>query len=130
MGDLRAAQASKATRRSELLGRAPVAKRLQTPDVAGNRLGRQRTTQFEEPGPQLGCWDRVDRPRLAELADGPDEDHPIPLDGPGRRALGRLGGAEQVGGGAQHDRNRAQRIRRSGGWAPNNQANKPGSSQA
>jgi hypothetical protein len=55
--------------------------------------------------------DGVDRPRLAEPANGPDEDHLVPLDRPRRRALGRLGRVEQVGGGAQPDRNRAQRIR-------------------
>jgi hypothetical protein len=107
MGDLRAAQPSEADRRSELLGRAPVAERLQTPDIAGDRFGGERGAELEEPGPQVGRRDRVDWPRRAELANGPDEDHLVPLDRPRGRALGRLGGAEQVGGGAQPDRNRA-----------------------
>ena len=81
---LRSAQPSEASRRGELLGGAPVAERLQTADVAGDRLGRERGPQLEQPGPQLGRWNGVDRPRLAEPADGPDEDHPVPLDRPRR----------------------------------------------
>ena len=68
---LRSAKPSEASRRGDLLGRAPVAERLETPDVAGDRLGRERGPQLEEPGPQLGRWNGVDRPRLAEPADGP-----------------------------------------------------------
>jgi hypothetical protein len=114
---LRSPQRSEATRSCDLFGGAPVAEGLEAPDVAGDRLGRPRTTEFEEPGPQLGRWDGVDRPRLAELADGPDEDHPVPLDSPGRGALGRLGGAELVCRRAEPDRNRAQRLKRSTRWA-------------
>jgi hypothetical protein len=114
---LRSPQRSEATRSCDLFGGAPVAEGLEAPDVAGDRLGRQRATQFKEPCPQLGRWDGVDRPRLAEPSDSPDEDHPVPLDRPGRRALGRLGGAEQVGRGAEPDRNRAKRIKRTAGWA-------------
>lgn len=95
--DLRSTKAAEAGRVGDLLGRAPVAKRLQAADVAGDRLGRQGGPQLEQPGAQLGSADRVERPRLAEAADAADRDHPIPLDGPRRGALGRPGGAEQVG---------------------------------
>jgi len=63
---LRSAQPSEASRRGELLGRAPVAEGLQTAEVAGDRLGRERGPQFEEPGPELGRSNSVDRPRLTE----------------------------------------------------------------
>ena len=84
---------------------------VRPPDVARNRLGRERGPQLEEPGPQLSRWSGVDRPRHAEPADGPTDDHPVPLHGPGRRALGRLGRAEQVYRGAEPDRNRAKDYR-------------------
>ena len=79
-----------APRSGDLLGGAPVAERLQTPDVAGDRLGRERRPQLKEPGPQLGRRNRVDRARLAEPADGPNEDHPVPIDRPGRGASAAL----------------------------------------
>ena len=115
--DFRSAQRPEAGRGRDLLGRTPVAEGLQAADIAGDRLGRERAPQLEQPSPQLSGGNGVDRPRLAEPADGAADDHPVPLDGPGRRALGRLGGAEQVGGGAQPDRDRAQRIKRNSGWA-------------
>ena len=90
-----------ARRCGELFCDAPVAECLQTADVAGDRLGRERAPELEQPGSKLGRRDFVDRPWLAEPANRPDEDHPVPLDGPRRRSFGRLGGAEQVGGGAR-----------------------------
>jgi hypothetical protein len=70
------------------------------------------------------------RPCLAEAADTPDGDHPVPLDGPRRRPLGRAGGAEQVGRGTQTERNRASRIKRNARIAKENQARRSGVSQA
>ena len=56
-------------------------------------------------------------PRLAESPDTAAGDHPIPLNGPRRRALSCPGGAEQVGRGAQAEWNQARRIKRNAGRA-------------
>ena len=85
---------------------------LQAADVAGDRLGRERAPELEQPGSELGRGDRVDGPWITEPADRPDEDHPVPLDRPRRRSFGRLGGAEEVGRGPDSDRQNAPRIKR------------------
>ena len=82
MRHLRSAKSSEATRSGDLIGRAPVAEGLEAPDVAGDRLGREGRPQLEQPGPQLSRRNRVDRPRLAESADGATDDPPVPRERP------------------------------------------------
>ena len=80
--DLRSTKPSEATRSGDLLGCAPVAECLEAPDIAGDRLGRKRTPELEEPGPELGRWNGVDRPRLAEPTDGATDNHAVPIERP------------------------------------------------
>lgn len=51
--------------------------------------------ELDEPGPQFGRVEAVDRALGPQRPDEPGRDHPVPLDRPGRGALGGLGGEEQ-----------------------------------
>ena len=51
---------------------------------------------LDEPGPQLGRGQVVDRTLGPGLSDEPVEDHPIPGDALRRQALGGLGRAEEI----------------------------------
>ncbi len=58
--EMRPPKGAKGRCRGQVLGGAPVAKHFQAADIAGDRLGRERAPELEQPGPQLGRGDRFD----------------------------------------------------------------------
>jgi hypothetical protein len=66
---LGAAERSEAGGVGDLLDGAPVAEDLETGDVAGDRFRCDGSPKLEQPGPQLGRRNGVDRPRRAEPAE-------------------------------------------------------------
>jgi hypothetical protein len=80
----------------EFLGRQPVAEHLERPDVAGDADRRERRAELEDPRPQFRPGELLDRAILAQSANRPAEDHPVPLEGLGRGALGGLPREEQI----------------------------------
>jgi hypothetical protein len=74
------------------------ARRAPTMDayLAGDTDRRERRTELEDPGLQLRPGELFDRAILARPANRPAEDHPVPLEGLGRGALGGLRREEQI----------------------------------
>lgn len=73
-----------------------VPKHLEGPDVAGHADRGEGRPELDEPCSQVRPGQSIDRAIGAERADRPVEDHPVPGDRLGRRALGRLRAEEQI----------------------------------
>jgi len=96
VGNARLAQRPQRGGRGKVLDRQPVAEDLERPNVARDADRRERRAELEQPGPQFGRRQAVDRSRVTDGPFEPVQDHPVPLEGLGRGALGRLGGQEQL----------------------------------
>jgi hypothetical protein len=94
--DTRPAQPAEGGRLGQALRCQPVAEHPQRPDVASDANRGEGRAELDEPRPQFGRIETIDRPIWSKRSDEPDGDHPVPLDRPRRCALGGLRGEEQL----------------------------------